>query len=73
MIFFFIFAPTLVLHIAPPPLPLPPQDFESLGDRSDGCSGSDISVITREALMEPLRKCQNAKVRRLMRSDAALS
>ncbi len=25
---------------------------------SEGCSGSDISVITREALMEPLRLCQ---------------
>ncbi|CAM9828862.1 unnamed protein product, partial [Laminaria digitata] len=37
-------------------------DFNLLGEQADGCSGSDISVITREALMEPLRKCQQAKV-----------
>jgi vacuolar protein-sorting-associated protein 4 len=36
-------------------------DYVKLGDLSEGCSGSDISVITREALMEPLRKCQAAK------------
>lgn len=37
------------------------HDFEELGRLSDGCSGSDISVVTREALMEPLRMCQTAK------------
>ena len=35
--------------------------FDELGRMSQGCSGSDISVVTREALMEPLRKCQVAK------------
>ena len=37
------------------------EEFAELGEVSEGCSGSDISVITREALMEPLRKCQAAK------------
>ena len=32
-----------------------------IGENTEGCSGSDISVVTREALMEPLRKCQTAK------------
>lgn len=29
-----------------------------LGRRTEGYSGSDIAVVVREALMEPLRKCQ---------------
>ena len=32
-----------------------------LGRLAEGYSGSDIAVIVREALMEPLRKCQQAK------------
>jgi vacuolar protein-sorting-associated protein 4 len=40
---------------------LTPANYEELGRMSDGCSGSDISVVTREALMEPLRLCQTAK------------
>lgn len=36
------------------------HDFKELGDGSEGYSGSDISVMVREALMEPLRMCQTA-------------
>ena len=36
-------------------------DFEQLGQLSEGASGSDIEVIVKEALMEPLRRCQQAK------------
>lgn len=49
------------LHLGDTANTLTDQNYETLGDMSDGCSGSDISVITREALMEPLRKCQSAK------------
>ena len=37
------------------------EQFTMLGDLTEGYSGSDISVVVREALMEPLRKCQQAK------------
>lgn len=37
------------------------EQFAMLGDLTEGYSGSDISVVVREALMEPLRKCQQAK------------
>ncbi|CAB9519813.1 Protein SUPPRESSOR OF K(+) TRANSPORT GROWTH DEFECT 1 [Seminavis robusta] len=36
-------------------------DFDKLGKMSEGASGSDIEVIVKEALMEPLRRCQQAK------------
>eukprot|EP00752_Nemacystus_decipiens_P009909 g8841.t1 len=49
------------LHLGDTANTLKKEDYDLLGDQADGCSGSDISVITREALMEPLRKCQRAK------------
>lgn len=35
--------------------------FAQLGEKTDGYSGSDISVLVREALMEPVRLCQRSK------------
>jgi vacuolar protein-sorting-associated protein 4 len=35
--------------------------FNKLGKITDGYSGSDISVVLRDALMAPIRKCQHAK------------
>lgn len=36
-------------------------DFCELAAGCEGFSGSDISVVVREALMEPVRRCQRAK------------
>lgn len=49
------------LHIGDTPNNLTEEDFERLGVMTEGASGSDISVLVREALMEPLRKTQKAK------------
>lgn len=49
------------LNLGDTPHTLSEADFEVLGERSEGYSGSDIAVVVREALMEPLRKCQLAK------------
>lgn len=49
------------LHVGDTPHDLTDDDFSRLGDMTDGASGSDISVLVREALMEPLRKTQRAK------------
>ena len=37
------------------------QDYELLAEKTDGFSASDVGVMTKEALMQPIRKCQNAK------------
>jgi len=36
-------------------------DFDELGALAVGASGSDIEVIVKEALMEPVRRCQQAR------------
>jgi vacuolar protein-sorting-associated protein 4 len=40
---------------------LPGQaDFEALGARTEGFSGSDVNVVVKDVLMEPVRKTQEA-------------
>ena len=54
-------ATMLRLHLGDTPHTLLPGDFDHLATQCDGFSGSDLSVMVREALMEPLRTCQSAK------------
>ena len=49
------------LNLGDTPNTVTDEEFEELGVRSEGYSGSDIAIVVREALMEPLRKCQLAK------------
>mmetsp|Transcript_58136 Transcript_58136/g.80661 ORF Transcript_58136/g.80661 Transcript_58136/m.80661 type:complete len:408 (-) Transcript_58136:58-1281(-) len=49
------------LHLGDTPNDLDEEDFDMLGEITEGSSGSDIKVLVKEALMEPLRRCQQAK------------
>lgn len=49
------------LHLGDTPNSLKEEDFDKLGEITVGASGSDIKVLVKEALMEPLRRCQQAK------------
>mmetsp|Transcript_18160 Transcript_18160/g.30106 ORF Transcript_18160/g.30106 Transcript_18160/m.30106 type:complete len:449 (+) Transcript_18160:48-1394(+) len=49
------------LHLGDTPSDLQESDFEKLGSITEGASGSDIKVLVKEALMQPLRRCQQAK------------
>ena len=49
------------LHLGDTPHTLGQPDFDRVSEQCDGFSGSDLSVLVREALMEPLRTCQQAK------------
>ncbi|KAI9788084.1 MAG: Vacuolar protein sorting-associated protein 4 [Peltula sp. TS41687] len=42
------------------PCDLKPADFRTLGQMSEGYSGSDISIAVQDALMQPIRKIQTA-------------
>lgn len=48
------------IHIGNTPHNLTDNDFKHLGDETEGFSGSDISVVVRDALYEPVRTCQSA-------------
>jgi vacuolar protein-sorting-associated protein 4 len=49
------------MHLGDTPNNLQEHDFKKLGEMSKGASGSDIEVMVKEALMEPLRRCQQAR------------
>ncbi|KAG7228818.1 hypothetical protein INR49_008596 [Caranx melampygus] len=48
------------LHLGSTPNDLTETDFVTLGKESEGYSGADISIIVRDALMQPVRKVQSA-------------
>lgn len=48
------------LHLGSTPTSLSESDFVTLGKKTDGYSGADVSIIVRDALMQPVRKVQSA-------------
>lgn len=48
------------LHLGNTPHSLSDPDLRQLAFKTDGYSGADISVIVRDALMQPVRKVQSA-------------
>ncbi|KAH9302732.1 hypothetical protein KI387_014315 [Taxus chinensis] len=48
------------VHLGDTPNNLTESDFEELAHRTDGFSGSDISVCVKDVLFEPVRKTQDA-------------
>jgi len=47
-------------HIGSTPHSLKDGDLKTLSEKTEGMSGSDISVLVRDALYEPIRTCQIA-------------
>ena len=47
------------LHLGSTPNDLTEADFINLGKKTQGYSGADISVIVRDALMQPVREVQS--------------
>ncbi|KAJ7075012.1 AAA-domain-containing protein [Mycena belliarum] len=48
------------LHVGDTPCDMAPKDYRLLADQTEGYSGSDISVVVRDALMQPVRKVLSA-------------
>jgi len=48
------------LNLGNTPHMLTEEDIRVLGQRTDGYSGADISIVVRDALMQPVRKVQTA-------------
>jgi len=51
----------LKLHLGDTPHKCSQEDLQSIAESTDGFSGADISILTRDALFEPVRRCQRAK------------
>lgn len=64
------------LHLGNTANSLTEEDFRVLGQKSEGYSGADVSIVVRDALMQPVRKVQTAthfrKVRGPSRDDPEL-
>lgn len=58
------------LHIGNTPHTMSEDDFKQLAKRSEGFSGADISVLVRDALMQPVRKVQTATHFRMVRGPS---
>lgn len=48
------------MSVGSTPCDLKPADFKTLGQISEGYSGSDIAIAVQDALMQPVRKIQTA-------------
>lgn len=48
------------VHLGDTPHNLEAKDFEELGVATDGFSGSDVAVVVKDVLMEPVRLTQDA-------------
>jgi vacuolar protein-sorting-associated protein 4 len=48
------------LHIGDTPNSMGEEDYKELAKKTEGYSGHDISMVVRDALMQPVRKVQDA-------------
>lgn len=48
------------IHVGDTPNSLTDDDYKKLAKLTEGYSGADISVLVRDALMQPVRKVQSA-------------
>ena len=48
------------VHLGDTPNALTQRDFDELARRTDGFSGSDVAIVVKDVLMEPVRKTQEA-------------
>lgn len=48
------------IHVGTTPCQLTHKDYRELAQKTDGYSGSDIAIIVRDALMQPVRKVISA-------------
>jgi len=48
------------LNMGPTPNQITEEEYRYLGQNTDGYSGADISLVVRDAIMQPVRRVQNA-------------
>ncbi|KAK2076201.1 Protein SUPPRESSOR OF K(+) TRANSPORT GROWTH DEFT 1 [Prototheca wickerhamii] len=48
------------IHLGDTPHSLTARDFDALGEATPGFSGSDVAIVVKDVLMQPVRKTQDA-------------
>ncbi|KAL6779965.1 VPS4 [Auxenochlorella protothecoides x Auxenochlorella symbiontica] len=48
------------IHLGDTPNALTQREFDDLGERTKGFSGSDVAIVVKDVLMQPVRKTQDA-------------
>ena len=48
------------IHLGKTPHKITQEQFKQLGEMTEGYSGSDVSIIVRDAMMQPVRAVQMA-------------
>jgi len=48
------------IHVGDTPCEISKENYKQLSQMTDGYSGSDISIVVRDALMQPIRKVQSS-------------
>jgi len=51
----------LKIHLGDTQHRLTPADLHAIAERTDGFSGADMGILVRDAIFEPVRRCQRAK------------
>lgn len=46
------------IHLGDTPNALTQREFDDLGERTKGFSGSDVAIVVKDVLMQPVRKTQ---------------
>lgn len=59
----------LKIHLGDTPHSITEQDMVAIADRTEGFSGADLGILTRDAIFEPVRKCQKAKTFKKINKD----
>lgn len=57
------------LHVGNTPCQLTQKDYRELAEQTEGYTGSDIAIIVRDALMQPVRKVMSATHFKQVTSD----
>ncbi|KAI0809143.1 AAA-domain-containing protein [Irpex lacteus] len=61
-----------LLHVGDTPCQLSQKDYRVLAEKTEGYSGSDISTVVRDALMQPVRKVLSATHFKQVEDDGKL-
>jgi len=61
------------VHLGDTPHNLTEKDFQDLGAMTDGFSGSDVSVVVKDVLMQPIRLLREATHYRKVRARLGVS